>query len=65
LRPQSPVLPSAETQGTSLGGALLADPRWTPDLPAAAPRSTLDLAPYRDRWRTLSGADRALALARG
>jgi L-fuculokinase len=64
LRPQSPVLPSEETQGTSLGGALLADPRWTPELPAAAPRCRLDLAPYRERWRILSGADRVLAQAR-
>jgi L-fuculokinase len=64
LRPPSPVLPSGETQGTSLGGALLADPRWMPDLPAAAARCTLDLAPYRARWCTLSGGDRALALAR-
>lgn len=64
LRPQGPVLPSAESQGTSLGGALLADPRWTPALPAAAPLSTLDFAPYRARWRALSGADRVLAQAR-
>ena len=64
LRPESPVLPSAETQGTSLGAAQLADPRWLAELPAAAPPAAIDLAPYRARWRTLSGADRVLAEVR-
>lgn len=65
LRPESPVLPSAETQGTSLGAAQLADPRWLAELPGATRPAAIDLAPYRARWRTLSGADRVLAEVRG
>jgi L-fuculokinase len=61
LRPASPVLPSSETQGTSLGAALLADPNWPADVPEAARPPTLDLNPYRARWRALSGADKVLA----
>ncbi len=64
LRPESAILPSTETQGTSLGAAQLADPRWLAQLPAPAPRPALDLAPYRARWRALSGADRVLAEVR-
>jgi sugar (pentulose or hexulose) kinase len=60
LRPASPVLPSAETQGTSLGAALLADPSWPAELPEAAARPELDVALYRARWRSLSGADKVL-----
>jgi L-fuculokinase len=61
LRPASPILPSAETQGTSLGAASLADPDWPAELPEAAQRPALDLAAYRAQWRALSGADRVLA----
>lgn len=61
LRSQSPVLPSDETHGTSLGAALLADPSWPAELPDPAPRPVLDLSPYRGRWRKLSGADRVMA----
>jgi len=61
LRPASRVLPSAETQGTSLGAAWLADPNRPAELPEAVPRPVLDLVPYRARWRALSGADRVLA----
>ncbi|WP_162916966.1 FGGY-family carbohydrate kinase [Dongia deserti] len=61
LRPESPVLPSAETQGTSLGAALLADPNWPASLPVAALRPAVDITAYRTRWRMLSGADRVRA----
>lgn len=60
LRPGSPVLPSAETQGTSLGAASLADPNWPAELPPAARRPPVDLNSYRATWRALSGADRIL-----
>lgn len=60
LRPESPVMPSAETQGTSLGAALLADANSSAELPDVVSRPPLDLASYRARWRTLSGADRVL-----
>ncbi|HET6158042.1 MAG TPA: FGGY family carbohydrate kinase [Dongiaceae bacterium] len=64
LRPESPVLPSAETQGTSLGAALLADPDWPAPLPEPAVRPALELSAYRERWRVLSGADKVLEAAR-
>ncbi len=56
LRPASPVLPSHETNGTSLGAAMLVDPDAPVDMPVAVAPPALDLAPYRARWRTLAGA---------
>ena len=61
LRPRNPVLPSAETQGTSLGAAMLVDPAMHVDVPAPATRPDLDLSLYRARWRTFAGAKRLFA----
>lgn len=58
LRPESPVLPSLETLGTSLGAAMLVDPAMKVEMPLPVTPPALDLAPYRARWRTLAGAMR-------
>jgi L-fuculokinase len=60
LRPDSPVHPSLETLGTSLGAAMLVDPDLPTEIPPAAPRPNIDLTLYRAHWRTLSGAKRLL-----
>jgi sugar (pentulose or hexulose) kinase len=60
LRPDSPVHPSLETLGTSLGAAMLVDPDLPTEIPPGAPRPKVDLTLYRGHWRTLSGAKRLL-----
>lgn len=60
LRPASPVLPSLETLGTALGAAMLVEPDAPVEMPAPAIVPTVNLAPYRARWRTFSGAMRLL-----
>ncbi|HWA50246.1 MAG TPA: FGGY family carbohydrate kinase [Dongiaceae bacterium] len=60
LRPDSPVHPSLETLGTSLGAAMLVDPDLPTEIPPAAPRPNIDLTLYRAYWRTLSGAKKLL-----
>ncbi|MEZ5833886.1 MAG: FGGY family carbohydrate kinase [Dongiaceae bacterium] len=61
LRPTSPVLPSAETQGTSLGAAMLVDPGMRAGMPAPVTPPDVDLGSYRARWRTFAGAKRLFA----
>lgn len=56
LRPDSPVHPSLEALGTSLGAAMLVDPDIPTEIPPPAPRPKVDLGLYRAHWRTLSGA---------
>jgi sugar (pentulose or hexulose) kinase len=58
LRPDRPVLPSLETNGTSLGAAMLVEPDAAVEMPAPVPPPGIDLAPYRARWRTLAGTMR-------
>jgi sugar (pentulose or hexulose) kinase len=60
LRPESPIHPSLETLGTSLGAAMLVDPNLPTEIPPAAPRPNIDLTLYRAHWRTLSGVKRLL-----
>lgn len=60
LRPDSPVHPSLETLGTSLGAATLVDPDLPTEIPPAALRPNIDLTLYRAHWRTLSGAKKLL-----
>ena len=60
LRPESPVLPSLETLGTSLGAAMLVDPDLPTEIPPPALRPKIDLSLYRAHWRTLSGTKRLL-----
>jgi hypothetical protein len=56
LRPQSPMHPSLETLGTSLGAAMLVNPDLPTEIPPAAQHPNIDLSLYRAHWRTLSGA---------
>lgn len=58
LRPGSSVMPSLETLGTSLGAAMLVDPKAPVELPPPVSSPAVDLGLYRARWRTLAGAMR-------
>jgi hypothetical protein len=58
LRPASPVRPSLDTHGTSLGAAMLVDPDMTVEIPSPVAPPAIDLSLYRARWRTFAGARR-------